>query len=252
MCSIGKFLKDTCDKTSHTSKIGRQQIEDLTNDDIQILSRRCGLDQDQLTDVCLHHLEVYLFRYSRNHTNCCNPYSSHKRTTKSAPNGEITLATSLKCEEQGLQLKLVPGQKLCKRCHEKVHDALKTKKCDNVTAAAPPDTEADDANDEDYVPEGPSGVPPVCQDSPRQELNMSLSELGVSPLRMHGVHATNRVAHGKRKMEKVHVAQEAKSHEVAVKVARALDVSPEQLSSFKKDAEYDTYKLGESQNPHNI
>ena len=68
---------------------------------------------------------------------------------------------------------------------------------------------------------------------------MSLSELGVSPLRMHGVRADNRVAHGKRKMEKVKAAQGEKSVEVATKVARALDVSPEQLSSFSKDAEYD-------------
>ena len=150
------------------------------------------------------------------------------------------MALSVKCENRGLQL--VPGQKLCKACKTKVDNLLKTTAIESNDS---PDDhsvdEAADAADEDYIPNVPNQVPPVPLDSPRQQLNVSLSELGVSPLRMHGVRADNRVAHGKRKMEKVKAAQGEKSAEVATKVARALDVSPEQLSSFSKDAEYDTH-----------
>ena len=192
------------------------------------------MDPDQqLTDVCFHHIEVYLARYTRNQNKCCDPYHSHKRPTQPARNGEISLALSVKGENRGLQL--VPGQKLCKACKTKVDNSLKTTPIESNDS--PDNHSVDEAAD--AADEPPQSSTPVPLDSPRQQLNVSLSELGVSPLRMHGVRADNRVAHGKRKMEKVKAAQGEKSAEVATKVARALDVSPEQLSSFGKDAEYD-------------
>ena len=70
-------------------------------------------------------------------------------------------------------------------------------------------------------------------------MNLSLGELGVSPIKAHGVHVEGNLSLGKRKMEKVLVAQGEKSLDVATKVARILNVSPEQIVTFSKNSEYD-------------
>ena len=56
---------------------------------------------------------------------------------------------------------------------------------------------------------------------------------------MHGIRTESKIAHGKRKMEKVEARQSSSSRDVASKMARALDVSPEQLQTFDKASEYD-------------
>ena len=229
MCSIGRFVKDSCDKKSHTLEVGRQKIESFTDDDVNILSRRCGIPRNhELTDICPHHVEVYLRRYTRNQSKCCDPYSMHKKAVKKTLN-EITLIQSIEGDAHGL--KLIPGQKLCKRCKQRVNSLKETVPGDDVQS-----DNDHDQDDDDYVPQEEIEVP---LESPRQELNKSLGELGVSPLSKHGIHSRNLAALGKRKIQKVQEAQGVRSQEVAAKVARVLNVTPEQLESFNKDAEYD-------------
>ena len=153
-------MNEECDKTSHISKVGRQQKVEFSEDEINILSRRCGMTSDQqFTDICLHHSEVYLQRYTRNQKKCSDPYSTHKAGVKSAPH-EITLPLSMEGEKQGLRL--IPGQKLCRRCNQKVIDSLQqTDANQNVESAKDNDT------DENFVPDK---LPAVFLDFLRQQL----------------------------------------------------------------------------------
>ena len=73
----------------------------------------------------------------------------------------------------------------------------------------------------------------------RKELNESLTELGVSPLKLHGIRTESQFTYGKRKMEKVQATQRDKSKGVASKMTRALNVFPEQLQNFDKVNKYD-------------
>ena len=203
MCSIGKFIGDQCDKITHTrGRIGREQKENLSEDEIELLSRRCGLLNDTLNDVCFHHLEVFLLRYTRNQKKCCDPYQTHARVVKSAPH-EIDISLCEMAFEK-LGIRLIPGKKLCKRCNSKMQKSLEEMdmEVDEETSQDEAfDDDADagaantDAADADFIPDI------ALPDTPRQELNQSLADLGVSPLRLHGVHVQERVAHGKRKLE---------------------------------------------------
>ena len=67
--------------------------------------------------VCLHDNATYLQSYSRNKNKCSNPIKSHKRIFKAAL---VEISMQLSVEEEKLNhVFLIPGQRLCKQCHEK-------------------------------------------------------------------------------------------------------------------------------------
>ena len=275
MCSVGAYLQDICDKTTHTSKVGRRQKEEFTDEELLVLSKRCGLDNTVTTaddfNLCLHHNAMYLDRYTRNQNKCSDPYGSHKRPIKTAQ-FEITLKLSIEAEKLP-SMSLIPGQRLCKRCYEKIKTDLSSfRPQPEIVLSDQGGGGDDDDDDDDYVPpthsdqsattsrstpstaapstpSASASTPLTAPSTPsasladsvmqRRELNETLSELGVSPLRMHGIRAESKIAHGKRKMEKVEARQSSSSRDVAFKMARALDVSPEQLQTFDKASEYD-------------
>ena len=126
-----------------------------------------------------------------------------------------------------LQLKVIPGQKLCKRCHEKVPEKLK------LLETPEKSTDSDNVDDLDF----PDPVD-IESNTSHSELNTSLVEVGVSPLKLHAVSTQSSVSHGKRKMEKVQMKQAEDTEVVMNKMAKSLDVSPEQLKSFDKHGGY--------------
>ena len=89
MCSIGKFLKDACDKTTHNSKIHKRYKQEFMEEELLILSKSCGMDNNDTSNeefyVCLQHNAMYLQKYSRNQNKCSKPYKSHKSVVKAAP-----------------------------------------------------------------------------------------------------------------------------------------------------------------------
>ena len=170
--------------------IGIKIPADFTEDEIAVLCKRSGLSHGKTLiinsefSICFHHEQVYLQKYARNHVKCCDPFKIHSSTAK--PKVEISLHLSR--EMESLQLFVIPGEKLCKHCHEKIKNKIET------LQSPLQNIDTDEANDPDYFyTEG--------NDSSRDELNTSLAELGVSPIKLHAVHSWSRVAHGKRKME---------------------------------------------------
>ena len=95
-----------------------------------------------------------------------------------------------------LQLKVIPGQKLCKRCHESYWKI-------KITGNNKKSTDSDNV-DLDFPDLDPLDIE---SDTSHSELNTSLVELGVSPLKLHTVSTRSRVSHCKRKMEKVEMKQ---------------------------------------------
>ena len=68
-CSIGKVLKQDCNKTTHISKIGIKTVADFTDEEIVLLCKRSGLSHDETFvnsefSICFHHDQVYLQKYA--------------------------------------------------------------------------------------------------------------------------------------------------------------------------------------------
>ena len=231
MCSIGKVLKEVCDKTTHTSKIGRRMFKDFSEEEIAVICKRSGFNvvtSDSELDICFHHDNVFLEKYSRNQTKCCDPFTTHK----SAAKHKVEISMDLSVDMDKLQLKVIRGQKLYKRCHEKVTEKLK------LLETPKKSTDFDNVDDLDFPDPDPLDIE---SDTNHSELNTSLVELGFSLLKLHVISTQSRVLHRKRKMEKVEMKQAEDTDVVMNKMAKALDVSPEQLKSLNKAKEYDRH-----------
>ena len=125
--------------------------------------------------ICLLHEQVYLRKYARNQIKCCDPYNIHTSTAKP----KVKISFDLCHEMETIQLYVIPGQKLCKRCHEKIRGKIEASK------VAPKDLDSNEGKaDPDYHD-------PDAADTSRDELNTLLAELGVSPLTLHAVSSSS-------------------------------------------------------------
>ena len=99
-------------------------FKDFSEEEIAVICKRSGFNvvtSDSELDICFHQDNVFLKKYSRNQTKFYDPFTTHKSAAK--PKVEISMDLSVDMDK--LQLKVIPGQKLCKRCHEKVTEKLK-------------------------------------------------------------------------------------------------------------------------------
>ena len=78
MCSVGVKTGDECDKVFHISSVGRKKLSEFSIEEQKVLSRRIDVPLAEISDpeynICLHHEQVYLVKFSRNQSTCCNPY----------------------------------------------------------------------------------------------------------------------------------------------------------------------------------
>ena len=129
----------------------------------------------------------------------------------------------------------MPGKQLCKRCLTRINDEL-------AAARVVEANEAGGADEPDYVPgessQSESEIPSETELN-RSELNTSLGEIGVSPLKLHSLSSGSKVKEGKRKLQRIEDKQLETTETVRKKIAKVLDVQESKLTSFNKAAEYD-------------
>ena len=104
---------------------------------------------------------------------------------------------------------VVPGEKLCPRCREHLNNAEK----DNINEEIP-------GNDKEIDDFQPVDTPNDC----RHSLNSTLTELEISPFKVHALPSYSKMCEGKRKINQIEEA-------VKKKMAVVLDVSPAQLTN---------------------
>ena len=79
-CSIGINLKEECHKTIYTAKVGF--VNSFTEEEFELIKWRSGIDDLEFT-LCYHHKETILNRFTKQQTNCCDPFGDHTNTKRS-------------------------------------------------------------------------------------------------------------------------------------------------------------------------
>ena len=158
LCNVGKVLDEKCDLLVYSRKVGRQQIDSLSQDrDLLTFQTKCTFDA--LSGICIHHEKKYIGRYQAPQRYCVNPFNTHgTQISKDLRNVD---------EELALFLNIIPGQKLCKQC--------KTAK-ENMKAAKNDCENNKDDQDSSYL----------SKDFDRSRFNSSAEALGFSPIKPVG------------------------------------------------------------------
>ena len=75
-CSIGQSMKGICHTTKFTRKSGMESISELESDELDLIQMCC---LSVSTNVCLHHEQMYIHKYSNWQVTCRNPTQLHKK-----------------------------------------------------------------------------------------------------------------------------------------------------------------------------
>lgn len=188
-CSVGDQTNTDCHKLTYCRKSRIELVADLSENDQRLLKYRVAPDKT-LTTICLHHKSVFLSKYSHLQTKCCDPLMMHKRPVNKSLR-VVTEELSMRLTSQNVNIK--PGQKLCASCRnhdlgQHVHEY------------------SDNENDREDENSDPSPEPyreGTEQGDYISGLNSSLSGIGASPLKLHGLNRHSRVSYAKNKLEDV-------------------------------------------------
>ena len=75
------FLNDACNKPTSTSNIGVYSKDDLSQIYLKLVELRSGVSN--IVNVCYHHNEFYMKKYTMQPKKWCNPFEIHKKIIKS-------------------------------------------------------------------------------------------------------------------------------------------------------------------------
>lgn len=122
-CSVGKLTKTSCHLSSFTKKKDLFQLNQLSKDDMSLLKYRID-KYYTIADgtICDHHRHSYLTYYSQFIYKCCDPFNKHKSNVTN----DLRIIKIDFCEIvlTKLKLKLIPGNKICKRCQSSLKEKL--------------------------------------------------------------------------------------------------------------------------------
>ena len=186
-CSLGIFMnaeKDCHKINKDVSSRGLRMVSELSSENIQLLRWRTNLQQEDLITICHHHENIFLTNFENFQWKCCDPYKLHNKVTRRSLR-PISNSCAMQLNQLGILVK--PGEKLCPTCRKRCADS-------------------DSQSDDDFIP----------SEVERAAIDTSLTELGCSPLKMHGIR--DRVGYGKRKIDMM-------SEAMSSKVAKVLNVS---------------------------
>ncbi|KAG8180983.1 hypothetical protein JTE90_024731 [Oedothorax gibbosus] len=224
LCGIGIFLQDECHRLIYTRTSLLHNNSELSEENKELLLWRSGTLESSIQTVCSHHKEVFLRRYETSQNLvCCNPFKSHKKGAKGSLR-PVLLEFAKEIKLHTPELNVVPGQRLCTNCINKINHIIKTKT----------DTQKLESSDS----KNSSDQKETVREIERQKLDSSFVEMGVSPMKMHSLPSHSKKVYGKRKLK------EAK-RSLATKVSRTLGLSEEDMcdsSDADKDEEILTFK----------
>ena len=81
-CDIGKKLNEACHKSYFAKSTGFVDIGRLADEDVEPISRRTSVPQDELKSICKHHHMTFWSEYHLQWKKCFDPYAKHKKTVK--------------------------------------------------------------------------------------------------------------------------------------------------------------------------
>ena len=83
-CSVGILLGSTqdCHKSTYSRKAGIHNFVALPPDDVELIVRRSGLKAECDSNICFHHMMVYLRKYEFLQKSCFDPFDMHPKTAR--------------------------------------------------------------------------------------------------------------------------------------------------------------------------
>ena len=82
-CSISVLTNESdCCKKTYCRLTGMKSVEELSEEDIELVCWRSGVERTNLTHLCFYHEQKFLKKYSKDITNCCNPFDVHDKSKK--------------------------------------------------------------------------------------------------------------------------------------------------------------------------
>ena len=75
-CATVIFLNDARNKLTWSNNIGVYTKDDLSQIDLKHIELRSGVNN--IVNVCYHHNEFYMEKYTMREKKCCNPFEIHK------------------------------------------------------------------------------------------------------------------------------------------------------------------------------
>lgn len=204
LCTFGLVRQEECHKTVYTRHIGFRDHSDLSDADFELLCLRTEHAdnlQKSAVNICFHHEQVLLQRFNQMQKYCCDPFNKHSsKVIKSLRAVTIEKAKQLTIAS-GKHIK--PGEKLCTKC----------RKADTLHQAV-----GDEIHDE-----------PSANDTDSSDLDMHLSQLndsmtgiGCTPVKLHGLTVRSRVSYAKRKIDTA-------TAQIQKKVSKVVDIPLEEV-----------------------
>lgn len=182
VCHIGQADKSECHLPSvYRGESVIKSICSLPADQQILLSRRTGLEFDDLSTICSYHQAIFLTSYELFQKKCCNPFSKENHNSmKRLRTIDIAIADQVNTVTKRKDTK--PGQKLCTRCISDLSAALRAKE------------QSDSCSDfEDTM-------------DTNEKVNASLTSLDISPLKFSAVSQRDSATYAKRKVNEAHNA----------------------------------------------
>ena len=76
-------MGDPCHKLTFSRKVGSKRLDSIDCDVRELIFWRSGLSLiNKDADICLHHEQLLIKRYSLAQKTCCNPFQIHKKAAK--------------------------------------------------------------------------------------------------------------------------------------------------------------------------
>ena len=140
------FVKNNYHSLVYCKDTGYVTLKSLSNEDIECLRLRSGLELQERSELCLYHYHFYLKAYTNCYKVCCTHLKNHN-CSKSTRVKTTLKEIPLKFAKQYEGLNLVSGQKLCYRCQKTIEDLREITERDDKY-------NNDDDTDCDYEVEG--------------------------------------------------------------------------------------------------
>lgn len=193
-CSVGKITTAECHKLNYTKVTQVIKFDELSEHDRNLLRARIVKNSDlAIIDICEHHKEYYLNRYSND--SCYDPYTKHRVKVRTSLR---TIKEEFAEEINGIigVTKCVAEQQICNNCRIMITREILTKKTNETTNQQESSTSASEAS---------QNTPDFFQEDVKEEaqdvLNFMLRKVNQSPIKLHAVSSKQRQSLGKRKAE---------------------------------------------------
>ena len=221
-CFIGKLKdSDECHKTWYVKQQDLLPLSKLKRDELELLEWRSGVKvsdciYDSSAKVCLHHHQLYIKRYEKRQTKCCNLFQYHSGIKLPKARHCITLHMA-KVLARSYKT-IIPGHKLCVKCYQQAKKEYADHLAQSEQSSSTGTSETDES--EFAMTDNEDAILAV---------NSSLQNQDLSPLKLHA-----QPPHQKAKQAKQKLCEAAKNLQASF-TSVGINISPIKVVSQLKE-----------------